>query len=93
MWSKFRDCVLAKLLLIKNLFSEAKADGDLDTIQWFSEFQCSRNKHSSKFFGLELLIAKIVGVVHAGDVLKVNYLIRKWSTSDKAKACAFSDLI
>ncbi|KAG9300610.1 hypothetical protein G9A89_005210 [Geosiphon pyriformis] len=26
---------------------------------WFSEFKCSRNKHSSRFFGLELLVAKI----------------------------------
>ncbi|KAG9293662.1 hypothetical protein G9A89_018999 [Geosiphon pyriformis] len=99
-WSEFRDCVSAKLLLIKDLFSDAKAGGDLDTIwailgkvmvefadeiffrQWFSEFQCSRNKYSSKFFGLKLLVAKIVGVVRTSD-----------STLDEAKACAFSDLV
>ncbi|KAG9299729.1 hypothetical protein G9A89_013089 [Geosiphon pyriformis] len=26
---------------------------------WFSEFKCSTNKHSSRFFGLKLLVAKI----------------------------------
>ncbi|KAG9305775.1 hypothetical protein G9A89_001063 [Geosiphon pyriformis] len=100
-WSEFRDCVLAKLLLIKDLFSDAKAGGkvmvesadEIFSKQWFSEFQCSRNKHSSKFFGLELLVAKIVGVVHAGNVLEVDYLMRKWSTLDETKACTFSDLV
>ncbi|KAG9292907.1 hypothetical protein G9A89_016269 [Geosiphon pyriformis] len=110
-WSEFRNCVSAKLLLIKDLFYDAKAGGDLDTIwailgkvmvestdeifsrQWFSEFQCSRNKHSSKFFGLELLVVKIVGVVCTGDVLEVDRLVKKWSTLDEAKACAFSDLV
>ncbi|KAG9291291.1 hypothetical protein G9A89_021793 [Geosiphon pyriformis] len=33
---------------------------------WFNKFKCSRNKHSSKFFGLELLVAKIA---HAFNVL------------------------
>ncbi|KAG9297173.1 hypothetical protein G9A89_019454 [Geosiphon pyriformis] len=102
-WSEFRDCVSAKLLLIKDLFSDAKAGGDLNTMwtilgkvmvesadeifsrQWFSEFQCSKNKHFSKFFGLKLLVAKIVGVVCAGNVLE--------STLDEAKACTFSNLV
>ncbi|KAG9303460.1 hypothetical protein G9A89_013787 [Geosiphon pyriformis] len=82
-WSEFRDCVSAKLLLIKDLFFDAKAGSNLDII----------NKYSSKFFGLELLVAKIVGVVRAGDVFEVDCLMRKWSTLDEAKAYAFSDLI
>ncbi|KAG9285914.1 hypothetical protein G9A89_013339 [Geosiphon pyriformis] len=31
-WSEFRNCVSAKLLLIKDFFSDAKAGGDLDTM-------------------------------------------------------------
>ncbi|KAG9297260.1 hypothetical protein G9A89_001529 [Geosiphon pyriformis] len=60
---------------------------------WFSEFQCPRNKHFSKFFGLELLIAKIVSKIGSGDMLGVDHLVRKWFTLDKAKASAFSDLV
>ncbi|KAG9291922.1 hypothetical protein G9A89_004860 [Geosiphon pyriformis] len=63
------------------------------TRHWFSEFQCSRNKHSSKFFGLKLLIAKIVSKIGSGNMLGVDCLIRKWFTLDKAKACAFFDLV
>ncbi|KAG9299017.1 hypothetical protein G9A89_020330 [Geosiphon pyriformis] len=60
---------------------------------WFSEFQCSRNKHSSKFFGLELFIAKIVSKIGSGDMLGVDCLVRKWFTLDKTKTSAFSDLV
>ncbi|KAG9307588.1 hypothetical protein G9A89_023153 [Geosiphon pyriformis] len=41
---------------------------------WFSEFKYSRNKHSSKFFGLELLVAKIVKKFCSGDLLGTNCL-------------------
>ncbi|KAG9292451.1 hypothetical protein G9A89_015321 [Geosiphon pyriformis] len=60
---------------------------------WFSEFQCSRNRHSSKFFGLELLIAKIVSKICFGNMLGIDCLVRKWSTLDKTKACVFSNLV
>ncbi|KAG9284807.1 hypothetical protein G9A89_003730 [Geosiphon pyriformis] len=60
---------------------------------WFSEFKCLRNKHSSKFFGLELLVAKIVKKFCSGDLLGANHLVGKWSTLDDAKARAFKDLV
>ncbi|KAG9285578.1 hypothetical protein G9A89_004020 [Geosiphon pyriformis] len=49
---------------------------------WFSEFKCSRNKHSSRFFGLELLVAKIVKKFCSGDLLGTDRLVSKWSTLD-----------
>ncbi|KAG9284297.1 hypothetical protein G9A89_002107 [Geosiphon pyriformis] len=56
---------------------------------WFSKFKCSRNKHSSRFFGLKLLVAKIVKKFCSGDLLGTNRL----STLDDAKARAFKDLV
>ncbi|KAG9300883.1 hypothetical protein G9A89_015339 [Geosiphon pyriformis] len=94
-WDKFKNCVLTRLLLIKDVFANAKVGGNLDTMWailekemvesadkifsrlWFSKFYCFRNKHSLKFFGLELLVTKILGV----------------STLDEDKTCAFSDLV
>ncbi|KAG9307135.1 hypothetical protein G9A89_016963 [Geosiphon pyriformis] len=110
-WDKFRDCVLVRLLLVKGIFADVKAGGNLDTMWailekemvesadkifsrlWFSKFYCFRNKHFSKFFGLGLLIVKILGVVHSGNMLEVVCLIKKWSTLDEDKACAFSNLV
>ncbi|KAG9298348.1 hypothetical protein G9A89_002836 [Geosiphon pyriformis] len=60
---------------------------------WFNEFKCSRNKHSFRFFGLELLVAKIVKKFCSGDLLGTNRLVNKWSTLNDAKACAFKDLV
>ncbi|KAG9287392.1 hypothetical protein G9A89_023764 [Geosiphon pyriformis] len=60
---------------------------------WFSDFKCSRNKHSSRFFGLELLVAKIVKKFCSGDLLGTDRLVSKWSTLDDAKARAFKDLV
>ncbi|KAG9289859.1 hypothetical protein G9A89_015439 [Geosiphon pyriformis] len=42
---------------------------------WFSEFKCSRNKHSSRFFGLKLLVAKIVKKFCSGDLLGADCLV------------------
>ncbi|KAG9292020.1 hypothetical protein G9A89_017919 [Geosiphon pyriformis] len=60
---------------------------------WFSEFECSRNKHSSKFFGLELLVAKIVKKFCSGNLLGADRFVSKWSTLDDVKACVFKDLV
>ncbi|KAG9286350.1 hypothetical protein G9A89_014516 [Geosiphon pyriformis] len=80
--------------LVRNLFSDPKAGGNLNTMWAILEREmCSRNRHSSKFFGLELLIAKIVSKICSGDMLEVDCLVRKWFTLDEAKACVFSDLV
>ncbi|KAG9296576.1 hypothetical protein G9A89_015168 [Geosiphon pyriformis] len=59
---------------------------------WFNKFRCLRNKHSSKFFGLELLVAKIVKAFRSDDLPKVNCLVSRWSTLDDVKAHAFDVL-
>ncbi|KAG9292698.1 hypothetical protein G9A89_008286 [Geosiphon pyriformis] len=41
---------------------------------WFSDFQCSKNKQSSKFLGLELLVAKIVKRLEFNDTFGFNHL-------------------
>ncbi|KAG9300076.1 hypothetical protein G9A89_018353 [Geosiphon pyriformis] len=46
---------------------------------WFSEFQCSRNKHFFKFFGLELLVAKIGKCFCSGDMPEVEHFVGKKS--------------
>ncbi|KAG9283982.1 hypothetical protein G9A89_005489 [Geosiphon pyriformis] len=61
--------------------------------QWFNEFHCSRNKFSSKFFGLKLLVAKIVKKFVSGDLSEVDCLVKTWSTLDSTKACVFANLI
>ncbi|KAG9287363.1 hypothetical protein G9A89_023735 [Geosiphon pyriformis] len=88
-WAKFKDLSLAKLLSLGEVFSGAEIHGDVDAI----EFKCSRNKHSSKFFGLKLLVAKIVKKFCSGDLLGTNCFMSKWLTLDDAKACAFKDLV
>ncbi|KAG9290134.1 hypothetical protein G9A89_010440 [Geosiphon pyriformis] len=98
-WAKFKDLLSAKLLSLSEVFSDAKICDDVDAM-WavlvgavFSEFKCLRNKHSSRFFGLELLVAKIVKKFCSGDLLGADCLVSKWSTLDDAKACAFKDLV
>ncbi|KAG9292707.1 hypothetical protein G9A89_008295 [Geosiphon pyriformis] len=48
---------------------------------WFCDFQCSKNKHSSKFLGLELLVVKIVKCLTSAD------------TSDASKALILEDMV
>ncbi|KAG9302898.1 hypothetical protein G9A89_022314 [Geosiphon pyriformis] len=60
---------------------------------WFSKFRHSKNRHSFKFFGLELLMAKIVKKFCSGGLSDVNLLVSKWLTLDNVKACAFRDLV
>ncbi|KAG9299531.1 hypothetical protein G9A89_020702 [Geosiphon pyriformis] len=60
---------------------------------WFSKFRHLKNRHSSKFFGLELLVAKIVKKFCSGNLSDVDLLVSKWLTLDNVKACAFRDLV
>ncbi|KAG9300094.1 hypothetical protein G9A89_018371 [Geosiphon pyriformis] len=62
------------------------AANEIFTKHWFSEFQCLKNKHSSKFLELELLIAKIVKYLSVSNILGFDYLIEKWSFLDADKA-------
>ncbi|KAG9292039.1 hypothetical protein G9A89_017939 [Geosiphon pyriformis] len=44
---------------------------------WFNEFRCSKNKHSSKFLGLELLIVKIVKKFGSANTSDFDCLVQK----------------
>ncbi|KAG9304587.1 hypothetical protein G9A89_020151 [Geosiphon pyriformis] len=60
---------------------------------WFNEFQCSKNKHSSKFLGLELLIVKIVKKFGSANTSDFDCLVRKWSTLNADKALVLVDMV
>ncbi|KAG9291986.1 hypothetical protein G9A89_017885 [Geosiphon pyriformis] len=60
---------------------------------WFSEFQCLRNRHFSRFFGLKILAAKIVKKFSFGDAIGIDCLIKTWLILDETKVCAFNDLV
>ncbi|KAG9296647.1 hypothetical protein G9A89_002918 [Geosiphon pyriformis] len=62
---------------------------------WFSEFDCLKNKLSSKFFKLELLVAKLVKCLSLGEKLDAVHLFKVWSNLDNkgaSKVCTmFND--
>ncbi|KAG9304056.1 hypothetical protein G9A89_005966 [Geosiphon pyriformis] len=74
-----------------DFFSEAEAGGDLDAM--WAILERGMVELADEFFGLELLIAKIVNKIGSGDMLGVDHLVKKWFTLDEAKACTFSDLV
>ncbi|KAG9303989.1 hypothetical protein G9A89_005899 [Geosiphon pyriformis] len=45
---------------------------------WFSEFECVKNKLSSKFYRLELLLSKIVKSLNSNLSSKTDYLVGVW---------------
>ncbi|KAG9307217.1 hypothetical protein G9A89_017045 [Geosiphon pyriformis] len=95
-WTGFRDCLSTKLLVVAEKFFGAKTHGNVNVMWTILEqmvFHCSRNKYSSKFFGLELLVAKIVKKFGLGNLPGVDCLIRTWSTLNSIKACVFTNLV
>ncbi|KAG9294668.1 hypothetical protein G9A89_008147 [Geosiphon pyriformis] len=60
---------------------------------WFCDFQCSKNKHSSKFLSLELLVAKIVKCLTSVDTSGFNQFVKKWSALDAGKALILVDMV
>ncbi|KAG9306910.1 hypothetical protein G9A89_000778 [Geosiphon pyriformis] len=53
---------------------------------WFRELDCAKNKLSSKFFQLELLVAKIVKCLVLKQDPKVDHLINIWTVINEAEA-------
>ncbi|KAG9287997.1 hypothetical protein G9A89_017592 [Geosiphon pyriformis] len=64
-WAHFKKCVSMMIDLANKIFSK----------YWFHDINCSFNKHSSKFFKLELLIAKMVKFLQSGDFSKTALLL------------------
>ncbi|KAG9296089.1 hypothetical protein G9A89_011941 [Geosiphon pyriformis] len=53
---------------------------------WYSEFDCAKNKLSSKFSRLELLVAKLLKMLRLDDTLGFNCLADTWFKVDSSKA-------
>ncbi|KAG9302165.1 hypothetical protein G9A89_020599 [Geosiphon pyriformis] len=92
-WSHFRDCFSVRILMIKDRFLATTAGHNLDAMLWFSNFQCSRNKQSSKFLELELLVAKIVKRLESGDAFRFDCFVKKWSTLDADKTLVLRNMV
>ncbi|KAG9289962.1 hypothetical protein G9A89_010268 [Geosiphon pyriformis] len=96
-WLSFKDCFSAKFLARSNMFKETRAIVQTaDTVFsriWYSKYDCSRNKQSSKFFKLELLIAKVVKYWNIGDLLNFNCLIKIWLAVDAVKASKVDSMV
>ncbi|KAG9294215.1 hypothetical protein G9A89_021574 [Geosiphon pyriformis] len=80
-WAKFKNLFSFKLLLLSDMFFGAENCGNVNAI------------HSFKFFGLELLVIKIVKKFHSGNLSNVDCLVYRQSTLDNDKAHAFVDLL
>ncbi|KAG9296926.1 hypothetical protein G9A89_006881 [Geosiphon pyriformis] len=75
------DCTSAKLLVLADKFSGAKFCDNIDAMWAILEEimvaladKCLRNKHSSRFFGLKMLVAKVVRKFSSGDMPEINRL-------------------
>ncbi|KAG9286341.1 hypothetical protein G9A89_014507 [Geosiphon pyriformis] len=60
---------------------------------WFREFNCSKNRHSSRFLGLELLVAKVVRSLNTDDKYRCDFLIKRWFLIDYKEAFKFDFLV
>ncbi|KAG9288802.1 hypothetical protein G9A89_023099 [Geosiphon pyriformis] len=97
----FRNCLSIKLLVVTKKFSGAETYAILKKIvvesvnmaflrHWFNKFYCFKNRYSSKFFGLELLVAKIVKKF--GSV-KARAFADLYALLDYVQDCAFSGIM
>ncbi|KAG9291555.1 hypothetical protein G9A89_021974 [Geosiphon pyriformis] len=53
---------------------------------WYSEFDCAKNRLSSKFSRLELLVAKLLKVLRQNDTLGFDHLADTWFKVDPSEA-------
>ncbi|KAG9301413.1 hypothetical protein G9A89_018085 [Geosiphon pyriformis] len=88
-WECFNECVTANMLLLRDDFTTVKDLSNLNAII----FDCFKNKHLSRFYQLELLIAKIVKALSVGDSLKVAHLVKIWSVLDNIEFSKISGLL
>ncbi|KAG9307221.1 hypothetical protein G9A89_017049 [Geosiphon pyriformis] len=60
---------------------------------WFCDFQCSKNKHFSRFLGLELLVAKIVKCLISANTSGFDQFVKKWLALDAGKALVLENMV
>ncbi|KAG9304735.1 hypothetical protein G9A89_003909 [Geosiphon pyriformis] len=85
----FREYLFDRFAIVLPKFNLAKDLGNLDTI----DFECMKNKYSSKFFRLELLVAKIVKSLSLGCTVNFAHFLHTWSGLDETEASEFETLI
>ncbi|KAG9291836.1 hypothetical protein G9A89_012121 [Geosiphon pyriformis] len=87
-WLHFKKCSLTRFLDVV-----VGAANEVFSRCWFSELDCSRNKHSSKFFKLELLVAKLVKCLRLSGSSGTDCLIQVWSRVNEKKASSLCNMI
>ncbi|KAG9307722.1 hypothetical protein G9A89_023287 [Geosiphon pyriformis] len=103
-WRHFMECSSEKFLMKSAVFHDAEHDKVLRKITidsanaifskiWYCKFDNTRNKTSSKFYGLELLMSKIVKSMKTGLSLKTNHLVNTWVDLDNDKASKIRAII
>ncbi|KAG9294854.1 hypothetical protein G9A89_008546 [Geosiphon pyriformis] len=78
-------------------------NGDLNTMwvaanvvffkHWYSAFDCLKNKQSSRFFKLKLLIVKIIKAWVFGDFLNFDYLIGVWLKINEVEVSKTANIV
>ncbi|KAG9304364.1 hypothetical protein G9A89_019926 [Geosiphon pyriformis] len=77
--------------LLKKMLT--KSANSIFSKHWYNTFDYSRNKHSSRFYRLELLIAKIVKALSVGNSLKFVCFIKIWSVLDDVESSKIPGLL
>ncbi|KAG9302708.1 hypothetical protein G9A89_005182 [Geosiphon pyriformis] len=60
---------------------------------WFHEIKCFSNKQSSKFFKLELLVAKLVKFLQSGNASRTGSLLNAWLIADECKTLEIRNML
>ncbi|KAG9307301.1 hypothetical protein G9A89_017129 [Geosiphon pyriformis] len=97
-WLHFKKYSLARFLAKSAEFNSTKnvvveAADEVFSRCWFSKLDCLRNKHSSKFFKLKLLVVKLVKCLRLPGSSGTDYLIKAWSRIDEKKASSLCNMI
>ncbi|KAG9303546.1 hypothetical protein G9A89_018442 [Geosiphon pyriformis] len=96
-WVHFKKLFLAGLLTYSTKFQEVKnnmhAADVIFSRHWFSEYDCSKNRQSSKFFKLKLLVSRIIKAFSSGDLLESDRFVKVWSAVDNEKTSKLAGLV
>ncbi|KAG9289724.1 hypothetical protein G9A89_014459 [Geosiphon pyriformis] len=82
-WLHFKKCSLVRFLAKFAEFNSAKVNGNLDAM----------NKHLSKFFKLELLVAKLVKCLRLPGSPETDRLIQTWFRIDEKETSGLHNMI
>ncbi|KAG9287191.1 hypothetical protein G9A89_001599 [Geosiphon pyriformis] len=94
---KIKNADVKKWALFKD-FSGSALLGSLAKFEvfskyWFSEFNCARNRHFSKFFRLELLVVKLLRMLKLDNASGFNHFVDAWFVVDPTEASLVHGMI